>query len=95
MPPITKSPSYLIRNQYFYCFRMNAPVDLQKVMGKKELRYSLHTCLMYIAERCTVSLNWHSAKALLILSQNDNKGFFRIEGWSMVFLKMVRYGVYS
>ena len=37
------SPSYLIRNQYSYCFRHHVPTDLQKYIGKKELRYSLRT----------------------------------------------------
>lgn len=40
---ITKSPSYLVRNPYTYCFRMNIPKDLQRYVGKKELRYSLRT----------------------------------------------------
>ena len=34
---------YLIRNKYSYCFRMRVPIDLQKIVGKKELRYSLKT----------------------------------------------------
>lgn len=40
---ITKSPTYLFRNSYSYCFRMRVPQDLQGVIGKKELRYSLRT----------------------------------------------------
>ena len=43
MKPSSKSPSYLIRNSYSYCFRLNVPKDPQKVVGKKELRYSLKT----------------------------------------------------
>ena len=35
--------NYLIRNQYSYCFRMKVPADLQGVIGRKELRYSLRT----------------------------------------------------
>lgn len=38
-----RSPSYLIRNPYSYCFRMNVPKDLQHFVGRKELRYSLKT----------------------------------------------------
>ena len=40
---ISKSPNYLIRNQYSYCFRMKIPQDLQKIIRIKELRYSLKT----------------------------------------------------
>jgi len=38
-----KSPSYLVRNPYSYCFRMVVPKDLQKFVGKRELRYTLRT----------------------------------------------------
>lgn len=40
---ISKSPRYLTRNPYTYCFRMNVPKDLQPYIGRKELRYSLKT----------------------------------------------------
>ena len=40
---ISRSPSYLVRNPYTYCFRMNVPKDLQSYIGRKELRYSLKT----------------------------------------------------
>jgi len=40
---IGRSPAYLVRNPYTYCFRMNVPKDLQPYIGKKELRYSLKT----------------------------------------------------
>ncbi len=43
MRHIGKSPSYLIRNPYSYCFRMKVPTDLQGVIGRKELRYSVKT----------------------------------------------------
>ncbi|MGD9384414.1 MAG: phage integrase SAM-like domain-containing protein, partial [Desulfobacterales bacterium] len=48
---IGKSPSYLIRNPYTYCFRMNVPSDLQKFVGKKELRYSLKTGYLGVAKQ--------------------------------------------
>jgi hypothetical protein len=38
-----KSPSYLVRNPYSYCFRMVVPKDLRKFVGKTELRYTLRT----------------------------------------------------
>jgi hypothetical protein len=41
--PACKSPSYLVRTPYSYCFRMKVPLDLRDLVGKKELRYSLKT----------------------------------------------------
>ena len=38
-----RSPTYLVRNPYSYCFRMAVPKDLQNLVGRKELRYSLKT----------------------------------------------------
>ena len=43
MKPRRRAPSYTIRNRYSYCFRMVVPKDLQKFVGKKELRYTLAT----------------------------------------------------
>lgn len=43
MKQINKSPSYLVRNSYSFCFRMIIPEDLKPYFGKKELRYSLKT----------------------------------------------------
>jgi Domain of unknown function (DUF6538) len=40
---ISKSPSYLVRGPYIFYFRVNVPRDLQALIGKKELRYSLKT----------------------------------------------------
>ena len=51
MRPITKSFSYLIRNPYSYCFRLIVPKDLQKFVGKKELRYSLKTGYIGVAKQ--------------------------------------------
>jgi hypothetical protein len=36
-------PSYLVRNDYSYCFRVIVPPDLQAVVHRREIRYSLHT----------------------------------------------------
>ena len=44
-----KSPNYLIRNPYSYCFRMIVPKDLRNVVGKSELRYTLKTGYLRIA----------------------------------------------
>lgn len=46
-----RSPSYLIRNHYSYCFRMFVPKDLQRFVGKKELRFSLRTGYLGVAKR--------------------------------------------
>lgn len=43
MKSLSRCPSYLVRTEFSYCFRMNVPADLQKQVGKKELRYSLKT----------------------------------------------------
>lgn len=43
MQTVTRSPSYLIRNPHSYCFRMVVPKDVQPLVGKRELRYSLRT----------------------------------------------------
>jgi hypothetical protein len=42
--------SFLVRNPYTYCFRMNVPKDLQSRIGKKDLRYSLRTGYLGIAK---------------------------------------------
>jgi hypothetical protein len=47
---ITRSPSYLVRNPYTYCFRMNVPKDLQPSVGRKELRYTLRTGYLGVAK---------------------------------------------
>jgi integrase len=47
--PLAKSPHYLIRNPHSYCFRLNVPLDLQGLVGRKELRYTLKTGCLSIA----------------------------------------------
>ncbi len=37
------NPSYLVRQQSSWCFRIRVPIDLQVIIGKKELRYTLTT----------------------------------------------------
>ncbi|MFO7553577.1 MAG: DUF6538 domain-containing protein [Desulfobacterales bacterium] len=49
-PHTRRSPSYLVRNPYSYCFRMFVPKDLQPYIGKKELRYSLRTGYLGLAK---------------------------------------------
>ena len=50
-PYLNRSPSYLVRNPYSYCFRMRVPIDLQAYIGKKELRYSLKTGYLSTAKQ--------------------------------------------
>jgi hypothetical protein len=50
MNPSGKSPSYIIRNPYSYCFRLKVPIDIQGWVGKKEFRYSLKTGYLGTAE---------------------------------------------
>ena len=40
------SPSYLVKNPYSFCFRMKIPKELQGIVCKKELRYSLGTGIL-------------------------------------------------
>lgn len=47
---VAKSPTYLVRNPYSYCFRIRVPKNLQKALGKKELRYSLKTGYLGLAK---------------------------------------------
>jgi len=49
MEPLKRSPHYLVRNPYSYCFRVYVPKDLQQLVGKKELRYSLKTGYVGVA----------------------------------------------
>ena len=51
MKQLSKSPNYLVRNPYSYCFRMFVPKDLQPFLGKKELRYSLKTGYLGVAKQ--------------------------------------------
>ena len=41
--PTRSAATYLVRTPYSYCFRYTVPSDLQGVVGRKELRYSLRT----------------------------------------------------
>ena len=50
MRRISRSPSYLVRTPYSYCFRLNVPRDLQKFVGKTEMRYSLATGYVGLAK---------------------------------------------
>ena len=50
MKTALRSPCYLVRNPYSYCFRMIVPKDLRKFVGKTELRYTLRTGYLGIAK---------------------------------------------
>ncbi len=45
-----RSRQYLVHNPYSYCFRMKVPKDLQQIVGRKELRYSLKTGYKSLAQ---------------------------------------------
>ena len=49
MQPLKRSPHYLVRNPHSFCFRVNVPKDLQRVVGRRELRYSLKTGYVGVA----------------------------------------------
>lgn len=49
MKPLNKTAHHLVRNPHSYCFRVNVPKDLQQLVGRKELRYSLRTGCLSIA----------------------------------------------
>jgi hypothetical protein len=49
MAPLKRSPHYLVRTAYSYCFRASVPKDLQCILGKKELRYTLKTGYVGVA----------------------------------------------
>ena len=40
------SAAYLVQQDSSWCFRLRVPADLQDIIGKKELRYSLKTGLI-------------------------------------------------
>jgi hypothetical protein len=61
MKSTTGSPSYLIRNDYSYYFRIRVPTDMQRYVGRKELSYSLKTGYVGIAK--------HKARLLAALVQ--------------------------
>ena len=45
------SPSFLVRNAHSYCFRLIVPKDLQRFVGRTELRYTLRTGYLGVAKR--------------------------------------------
>jgi transcriptional regulator of NAD metabolism len=49
MTPLKRSPHYLVRTAYSYCFRASVPKDLQRLVGRRELRYSLKTGYVGVA----------------------------------------------
>jgi len=46
----TAYQNYLARNRLSYCFRVRVPADLQPIIGKTELRYSLQTGYLRLAK---------------------------------------------
>jgi hypothetical protein len=50
MKPSSRSPAYIVRAPFSYCFRLNVPADLQRFVGKREIRYSLRTGYLGVAK---------------------------------------------
>ena len=50
MKPSSRSPAYIVRAPFSYCFRLNVPADLQRFVGKREIRYSLKTGFLGVAK---------------------------------------------
>jgi integrase len=51
MESTAHSPAYLVRNAHSYCFRLIVPKDIQKFVGRSELRYTLRTGYLGVAKR--------------------------------------------
>jgi hypothetical protein len=51
MKPKNGTPGYLVRNPFSYCFRIKVPKDLQKFVGRKELRYTLKMSCVGVAKQ--------------------------------------------
>ncbi len=67
------SPSYLVKNSYSYCFRIKIPKDLQMIVAKKELRYSLGTGILSHAKIKARYLAGH----FQLLFKNIRMGYLR------------------
>ena len=63
-------PSDLIRNPHSFCFRIKVPKDLQKMVGKKELRYSLKTGIVEIANQKSQFL---AVRNVLVINKTVHK----------------------
>ena len=69
-----RSTNYLVKNRYSYCFRLKVPLDLQNFIGKKELRYSLKTGFIGIANNKA----WILAGKIQLLFNALRKGDTRL-----------------
>ncbi|HDR14572.1 MAG TPA: DUF3258 domain-containing protein [Desulfobacteraceae bacterium] len=77
MRTVKKSPHYLVRNAHSYCVRVNVPKDLQRFIGRRELRYSLKTGYLGVAR----------GKAQIISAQiHQVYSFLRKEGAKLAVL---------
>jgi basic membrane lipoprotein Med (substrate-binding protein (PBP1-ABC) superfamily) len=67
MKTFKKSPHYLVRNAHSYCVRVNVPKDLQRFIGRQELRYSLKTGYLGVArgKAQTISAQIHQVYTFL------------------------------
>ena len=49
MKRLKKTGHYLVHTPHSFCFRVNVPKDLQRLVGRRELRYSLKTGYIGVA----------------------------------------------
>lgn len=77
MASISQSPSYLIRTPHSYCFRMIVPKDVQSMVGKTELRYSLRTGYLSVAKTKSRLMAGRVQKLIQEL-RRDNSRFMKL-----------------
>ena len=73
---LSRFPSYLVRNPYTYCFRMNVPQDLQPYIGRKELRYSSQTGYLSRPDKKQDTFNIEELEKLFCLSPEYGQDTF-------------------
>ena len=56
MKAIQRSPAWLVRKSYGYCFNLQVPQDIQKAVGLRAIRFSLQTNNLKKARRLSAQL---------------------------------------
>jgi len=78
----TINPSYLVRQNSSLCFRIRIPSDLQEIIGRNELRYSLRTGSIgeakYLARRTAGQVQWifrrlRKEKQMILKGSSDHR----------------------
>jgi hypothetical protein len=73
MRSLGKNPHYLVRNPYSYCVRLAVPKDLQSLVGRKELRYSLKTGCLSIARAKAQMIGAHVRQVFSYVRRERSK----------------------